>query len=147
MAIDTQQQQSIINDRSKCDIEAEVHVADFGPLEVGDGMWWLEMTHPTPPGYKKQPMTPRPGWRGFFNGAIVNHSCCRTHGNARYRTSECGTRMYVQVHKKVLENEEILLMYTQQGYSINKETCVCCACTERTENCRSYAHPPQGKKR
>lgn len=48
----------------------------------------------------------------------------------------------LQEGARKLDDDEILLMYTEKGQSIKGETVVC-ACTARTETCRSDAIPSQ----
>jgi hypothetical protein len=46
---------------AKCDIETELYVSDFGPLEIGAGKWWLDMPYQTALSKKKLRMIPRRG--------------------------------------------------------------------------------------
>ena len=40
-----------------------------------------------------------------------------------------------------LKSDARSVWYTEEGYSMKEETCVCCACTRRTASCVSHALP------
>ena len=77
------------------------------------------------------------GGRGMARGGKVNSTCCSVHKNAELVPDSAGVRMYVRTTRKVLVDDEILVMYEpDRGFFRGVQgRCRCCLCEKRTPEC------------
>ena len=70
-------------------------------------------------------------------GGKVNSTCCSVHKNAELVPDSAGVRMYVRTTRKVLVDDEILVMYEpDRGFFRGVQgRCRCCLCEKRTPEC------------
>ena len=101
---------------------------------------------------KVEMVTPVPGWKGTYHGPYVNHTCCLTHVNAEYVSTEDygnhkGARIstvYVRTTKDVVCSRSVLCAHPAPEITVHYGpdvrrivgACRCCACEHGTPECR-----------
>jgi len=133
------------------DIEAGTFLLDFGELRLAtmiesSGQWcgWKlrfdiesKLSTVTKTFVVKDTEFRDGGGRGMARGGKVNSTCCSVHKNAELVPDSAGVRMYVRTTRKVLVDDEILVMYEpDRGFFRGVQgRCRCCLCEKRTPEC------------